>query len=222
MSKFLLSNTFFLISATILSGCGTEVSNSSSKASATNAATVVNTNSANSATPDSSKSASPATAAFSKTLELHGIKFVVESPNSATGNTVTVKPSGLDGPNEELKRNVSGPVTEAEIADLNVDRSPEVYIYVSKPGAAKGTELVAFSANNRKSMSEISVVPDDPKDMQGFKGEDEYSVVEATIVRRFPLFDSDSKKSGKIRQIQYKLKKGEASWQLAKDKVVEY
>lgn len=136
---------------------------------------------------------------------------------------MTIKPSGLEGSNEEVTRNVPGTVTDAEIADLNVDRSPEIYIYVStKVGDSRGIALIALSSNNRRSMSEISLSPDDPKDLQGFKGEDAYAVVESTLVRRFPVFDAESKKSGKTRQIQYKLKKGEAAWQLVKDKVVEY
>lgn len=224
MSKLSVSNiALFLISAVFFSGCGAGASNSTSNASTTNSTSAANTKPANSGAADSVKAPTPAAAAFSKSLELHGIKFVVESPNSATGNTVTIKPAGLEVSNDEVKRNVLGLVIDAEIADLNVDRSPEVYIYVArKAGESKGSELIAFSSNSRKSMSEVNIGADDPKDLQGFKGEDEYSVIESTLVRRFPLFDADSKRSGKTRQIQYKLKMGEAAWQLVKDKVIEY
>ena len=47
-------------------------------------------------------------------------------------------------------------------------------------------------------------------------GKDEYAVVEGSFVRRFPIA------GGKTRQIQYKLKAGEAGWLLKLDKVVEY
>lgn len=224
MSRSSFANiTSLFVAAALFSGCEASVSNSSATASTKNSTPATTNQPVNSAPGDSGKPATPAAAAFSKLLELHGIKFLVESPNSATGNTVTIKPAGLEVSNEEVKRPVSGLVTDAEIADLNVDRSPEVYVYVAmRAGETKATSLVAFSANNRKSMSEISLAPDDPKDLQGFRGEDEYSVVESTLVRRFPIYDGDSKETSKTRQIQYKLKKGEAAWQLVKDKVLEY
>lgn len=164
---------------------------------------------------------------FSKTLELQGIKFKIESPNAATGNKVTVTPSGLEITNEAATRDVDGAVYEAEIEDLNADGSPEVYVYVRGNGPDKRASLVAYSANKKKSMSEISMPAVDPqsKDFAGYNGEDEFAVVENTLVRRFPVFDgtgANAKKTGKTRQIQYKLKPGEAAWQLYPDKVVEY
>jgi len=87
--------------------------------------------------------------------------------------------------------------------------------------------LIAYSANKKKSLSDINLPADDPKskDLAGFNGGDEFAVVENSLVRRFSLYDgasSDAKKTGKTRQIQYKLKPGEASWQLVVDKVTEF
>lgn len=48
-------------------------------------------------------------------------------------------------------------------------------------------------------------------------GHDEFQVVENSLVRRFPIYkdgDSNAKPSGKMRQLQYKLKAGEAGWLL--------
>lgn len=180
-------------------------------------------NGASNANAENTASAKP----FSKTLELQGIKFTVESPNSATGNKVTIAPSGLEATNEAVTRNIDGMVYEAETEDLNADGSPEVFVYVRGNGSDKRASLVAYSTNNKKSMSEISMPAVDPqsKNYAGFNGEDEFAVVENTLVHRFPLFDgtgANAKKTGKTRQIQYKLKPGEATWQLYADKVVEY
>jgi hypothetical protein len=44
-------------------------------------------------------------------------------------------------------------------------------------------------------------------------------------MRRFPLYGKDgdaSKPTGRMRQLQYKLAKGEASWVLKLDRMVEY
>jgi hypothetical protein len=56
-------------------------------------------------------------------------------------------------------------------------------------------------------------------------GHDEFAVVESTLVQRFPLYgagDVNAKPSGRMRQLQYKLRQGEAGWVLKLDRVVEY
>ena len=184
-----------------------------------------------SGTPTTTTSPTPtptkAATAFSTTVDLHGITFKVESPNSESDNKVTVTPSGLSVSNEPVTNNVDGEVYGAEIADLNVDQSPEIYIYVRERGGKKRASLIAYSANNRKSLSEISLPAIDPasKDAVGLNGEDEFAVVENTLVRRFPLFEGTgdaAKKTGKFRQFDYKLKQGEATWVLYVRKVEEY
>ena len=56
-------------------------------------------------------------------------------------------------------------------------------------------------------------------------GYDEFSVVELTLLRRFPIYlegDTNASSSGSTRQLQYKLVAGEAGWILQLDRVVEY
>jgi len=210
-----------LSAAALLSGCGGTAPANSKATSNSNANANANAKPANTAanTDSTASTAKP----FSKTVEMHGIKFLVESPNSPTGNTVTIKPSGLTGSNEGVKRDVNGEVTEAEVGDLNIDQSPEVYVYVTKSGPGKGTDLVAYATNNKKSMSEAYLAPPDlsSPDFKGFKGENEFRVVESTLIQRFPIFDGDNT-MGKTRQIQYKLKPGQATWQIVKDKTIEF
>lgn len=54
---------------------------------------------------------------------------------------------------------ISGSVTGAEVADLNVDGSPEIYVYVTSAGSASHGSLVAYAVNRRKSLSEIYLPP---------------------------------------------------------------
>ena len=56
-------------------------------------------------------------------------------------------------------------------------------------------------------------------------GHDEFAIVETTFVQRFPIYnddDTNSNPTGGTRQIQYKLKDGEASRKFVVDKVIEY
>jgi hypothetical protein len=140
---------------------------------------------------------------------------------------VTIKPSGLQIVNDEIKKNIDGEVYGAEIGDLDIDGSPEVYVYVRDRSGAKRSSLVAYSANKKKSLSEIAIPEIDPKSKEfaGYNGDDEFAVVESRLARRFPIFEGTgaiAKKTGKMRQIQYKLKQGEATWQLTVEKTTEF
>jgi hypothetical protein len=164
---------------------------------------------------------------FQDTLELLGITFQVSSPNDGSSSTVTIVPSGLEIDNRPIERTVEGVVTGAEVADLNVDQSPEIYIYVQSAGSGSYGSLVAYAANNRKSLSEIYLRPvsDDAEASKGYMGHDEFAVVENTLVQRFPIYregDTNANPTGGTRQLQYKLVSGEAGWILRLDKVVEY
>jgi hypothetical protein len=86
---------------------------------------------------------------------------------------------------------------------------------------------VAYSANRRRSLSEIYLAPitDDATASRGYMGHDEFAVVESTLVRRFPVYkegDTNAAPSGGVRQLQYKLTPGEATWVLKLDRTVDY
>lgn len=170
---------------------------------------------------------SPPPVPFGQTLKLQGIGFRVTSANSGSINELKIVPSGLEVDHAPIVRSVEGQITRAEVADLDADGSPEVYVYIRSAGSGSYGSLVAFSANRRKSLSEIYLPPvsDDARAAQGYMGHDDFAVIEGTLVRRFPVYkdgDSNAAPSGGMRQMQYKLKRGEASWQLELDRVVEY
>lgn len=152
---------------------------------------------------------------------LQGITFQVFSPNTRSGNRLTVTPAGLESDNTPVEMDFSGIVTRIEVADINADGSPELYVY-GFDGSSQ--TLVAWSANKKKSMSQITL-PELGENAKGYRGGDEFAVVEGILGRRFPIYPDDkpeSKPTGKIRQIQYKLHQGEAGWLLKPDKVVEF
>ena len=172
--------------------------------------------------------ATPATgASFDRTLELQGIRFQVRSANNCSVNTLQIVPSGLEIDNSPIVRTISGTVTGAEVADLDVDGSPEIYVYVTSAGSGSYGSLVAYSVNRRKSLSEIYLpsVTQEGAASIGYMGHDEFAVVESVLVRRFPVYrdtDTNTKPTGGMRQLQYKLIPGEAGWVLTLDSVVEY
>ena len=78
---------------------------------------------------------------FDKTLTLQGISFRVVSVNQGSINRVTITSAGLGKDNQPVSREIDGTVTGAEVADLNGDGSPEIYVYVTSAGSGSyGTE----------------------------------------------------------------------------------
>ncbi len=160
-----------------------------------------------------------ASGGFDRQFELQGIGFRVSSPNTATNNTVAVVPTGLEIDNSPWESSVDGDVVGAEIGDLDANGSPEIYVYVrSRDPAARGS-LVGYAANNRKSLSAINLpgLSDEPAAASGYRGQDEFAVVERSLARRFPLYSGEGDAAvptGKTRQLRYRLAAGEAGWQL--------
>jgi hypothetical protein len=164
---------------------------------------------------------------FVQTLELQGFAFDVSATNEGSINQLTIIPSGLSEQQGPLKVEIDGSVINAEIADLDANGFPEIYIYVTSAGSGSYGNLVGFAVNKGKSVSEIYLPPvaEDPKHNKGYMGHDEFAVVEGTFVQRFPIYkdaDTNAQPTGKTRQLQYKLKAGEAGWVLRLDKAVEY
>jgi hypothetical protein len=164
---------------------------------------------------------------YDQTLEYGGISFHVVATGEGSIGSVTITPSGLEVDNSPITRETDGKVVLAEVADLNVDNSPEVYVYTQSAGSGSYGGLIAYAANNRKSLSEIYLPPvaENPEASKGYMGHDEFRVVENTLVQRFPVYkegDTNAAPSGGTRQLQYKLEPGEAGWVLRVDKVVEY
>ncbi|MBP7370362.1 MAG: PliI family lysozyme inhibitor of I-type lysozyme [Arenimonas sp.] len=174
------------------------------------------------------QTAAPTSApAFNKEFDLQGVHFVVQATNNGSMNTLTITPSGLTEVNDVITREIDGTVTNAEIADINADMSPEIYVWVNSAGSGSYATPIGYSANNKKSLSDIYFPPisDDKVNSKGYMGHDEFAVVEGVIVQRFPIYnegDSNAQPSGKTRQLQYKLTQGEAGWVMKLDQAMEY
>lgn len=161
-----------------------------------------------------------ANAAFKSNLSLQGISFEISSPNHNTDNTVFVTPKGLKGDHLPSSMVIDGKVTGAEIADLNRDGFPEIYIYVNSNDASKKGSLLAYASNRNQSITPIYLPPlaEDQQLNSNYAGHDEFAIVENALERRFRI-DGQNKS---YRQIQYKLKAGEAGWVLVKTRVTDF
>ena len=120
---------------------------------------------------------------FDRTLELLGIRFHITCANAGSLNMLQILPAGLEIDNSPIREEIDGTVSGAEVADLNGDGSPEIYVYVTSAGSGSYGSLVAYSANRRKSLSTIYLPPisNDPDLARGYMGHDRFAV-EAGLV----------------------------------------
>lgn len=164
---------------------------------------------------------------FQKALFLQNIGFDISTKGGGSIQQLTIKPFGLEIDNTEIQMEIDGGVVNAEIEDLNSDGFPEVLIYTVSAGSGSYGNVIGYSVNNGKSISQIYFPPisENAEASKGYMGHDEFAIVENTLVQRFRTYkesDTNNNPTGVTRQIQYKLKDGEASRKFELDKVVEY
>lgn len=177
--------------------------------------------------PTTAPQAVKAEVPFERTLQLQGVSFRVACANLGGANRLEITPQGLTIDNTPAVHDIDGVVTGAEVADLDVDGSPELYVYLAAAGEQARGSLVAYSANRGKSMSQIALpeIGADARAAAGYRGHDAFAVVENRLVRRYPVYrdgDAPQAPSGGMRQLQYRLARGEATWQLRVDRIVSY
>ena len=155
---------------------------------------------------------------FNKTFTLEGITFQVSCPNDSSLSKLTIKTKGLTH-DETITKEIDGTVSGAEVADLNKDGAPEIYVFTTSAGSGSYGTVVAYSSNHNKSISDIYFPEDDLKNkaFKGYMGHDVFSIDKNRLLRRFPVYnkdDSNAQPSGGMRQLEYELVPGEATWQL--------
>ena len=160
-------------------------------------------------------------------LNYGAIGFEVQASAGSSINQLSIKPKDLASGNEELVDELDGSAYGAELADLDGNGWPEIYVYVASAGSGSYGSLVAYAVNAGRSVTPIYLpsMEDSPETVAGYMGHDEFAVVENRLVRRFPIYregDTNAAASGGTRQLQYRLEPGEAGWILRLDRVVDY
>lgn len=153
---------------------------------------------------------------FQKVLTLQNVTFEVTSIGEGSIRQLFINTKGLSESNEGIRMEIDGSVVNAEVEDLNVDGFPELVIYTQSAGSGSYGNVIGYSVNNGKSMSQISFpdLANNKEASDGYMGHDVFLIGETNLIRKFPIYkkgDTNDNPTGGTRQIQYKLKDGEAS-----------
>ena len=164
---------------------------------------------------------------FQKTLTLQNITFDIRTTGEGSISELTIQPKGLEIDNQRIVIELDGQVINAEIEDLNSDGFPEILIYTISAGSGSYGNVIGYSVNNGKSISQIYFpeITENKEASSGYMGHDEFTIIETSLARRFPVYkdgDTNNNPTGGTRQIEYKLKDGEASRLFVINKISDY
>jgi hypothetical protein len=157
---------------------------------------------------------------------LQGVTFTVSSKGEGSVRQLTIATSGTPQAIAPIRQEILGSVSGVEVADLDANGLPEVYVFITSAGSGSYGSVEGWALNKgQRSLSTIHMPELSGQAAQGYQGHDEFAVVELTLAHRFPIYrpgDSNAKPTGGTRQISYKLVPGEASWQLKPMRVDTY
>lgn len=136
---------------------------------------------------------------------------VLCSNKGAEKNITSISPIGFENTAREISIEIKGRIAKAEVDDLNNDGYPDLVLYVYNGGAKNTGTVLGISSDKNQGFMPIFFpdLTDDQKLRVGYMGNDEFSLMEGTLMRRFPLYNNTDtaniKLTGMMRQIQYRV-----------------
>lgn len=133
----------------------------------------------------------------------------------AEKNSATINPIGFENTAREISIDIKGRITRAEVDDLNNDGYPDLVIYIYNGGTKNTGTVIGVSSDKNQGFAPIFFpdLADDQKLKVGYMGNDEFSLMEGTLMRRFPVYNTTDTANiiptGITRQIQYRVVPGD-------------
>ncbi|MFM9019905.1 MAG: hypothetical protein ACKOOA_01140 [Sediminibacterium sp.] len=153
---------------------------------------------------------------YDSTLKLGKAGFKISCNNkNPEKNNLSIAPVGFENGARDVSFEVKGRVNKAEVDDLNMDGFPDLIIYVNLPGDKPKLNIIAISSDKNQGFLPIYFpdILDDAKIKPGYKGGDEYYLMEGNLVRRFPIYNTQDtaniQPTGMYRQVMYRVGMGE-------------
>ncbi|HTQ65045.1 MAG TPA: hypothetical protein VMI12_09615 [Puia sp.] len=152
---------------------------------------------------------------YDSTLKMGRVGFrVVCNNKNDDQNELSIRLIGFDHSSRDPDFYIKGRVQKSEIDDLNNDGFPDLVVYLSTGQNGIYGAVYAFASEQNKSVIPFAL-PDvmlDGKLNPGYKGHDEFSLMEGSLMQKFPLYkpgDEQDKPTGGSRVILYQMVKSE-------------
>lgn len=156
--------------------------------------------------------------AFRRQLAWRDIRFTLQCDCRSSLNTLLLR---MDGPRQrqQLQLALEGSISGAELADLNADGRPELYLYLQSAGSGSYGSVLTLLLDARQQLQQLPALPPLAADAagQGYMGHDQFEIAGQRLLRRFPLYrpqDSNTTPTGGWRELRYRLAASGDGWQL--------
>jgi hypothetical protein len=150
---------------------------------------------------------------YDSTLKIGKVGYRVFCMNrSVDKNAISIRPIGFKSEGRDINLDLKGKVASSEIEDLNNDGFPDLVVYVTEKSG--NTNLFSIASKDNETIEPI-ILPDITNDMQmskGYRGGDDYKLVEGILFRKFPVYEADTAiktPTNKVRQILYRVIRGD-------------
>lgn len=155
--------------------------------------------------------------AYDSTMKLGKAGYRVRCSNKKPDkNSITIGTIGFESSAvRDFDTEIKGRVNKAEVDDLNNDGFPDMVLYVINASDRNKGQVVGVSSVNNERIMPILFpdILDDAKLRVGYNGEDEFKLLQGTLLRTFQVYDltdkANPKPTGIYRNIQYRVVPGE-------------
>lgn len=158
----------------------------------------------------------PAQSQFSKALRFDVYRFAVTAADTGRVRDVQVKAYRGELLLTNFRVRVDGAITGAEVADLDNNRFPELYIYSTSDGSGSFGRVYGWQFFPER---KVDIVPANWRNAmpQGYMGHDSLWVERNMLCRRFPIYqpgNANAEPSGGFQIMRYKLRATGAAFSL--------
>ncbi len=161
----------------------------------------------------------PAYFRYTKSLRFNIYTFSVTAADTGRVRTVQIKAYRGELLLTNFRIRVDGAVVGAEVADLDNNRFPELYLYSTSDGSGSFGRVYAWQFLPERK-ADITIPNWQPPVSDGYMGHDSLWVEPAILCRKYPVYysgDANAEPSGGDRMIRYKLKPVGAGFSLVEE-----
>src|ERR1700761_910228 len=135
--------------------------------------------------------------------------------NNVTTNQLSIRPIGFESPaSETINIPMRGRIASLDVDDLNRDGQADLVLFLYTDSAATHGTAFALISDGKTTLNPCAL--NDPtfdgKINSGYRGHDQYTLLEGTDLLRLPLYkqaDKDDQPTGGRRVVQYNFTKDE-------------
>ncbi|GAB3950633.1 hypothetical protein GCM10028805_29090 [Spirosoma harenae] len=159
---------------------------------------------------------------YSKTLQFNVYKFSVTAPDTGRVREAVIKAYRGELLLTNFRVRVDGALTGAEVADLDNNRFPELYLYSTSYGSGSFGKVYAWQFLPER-LAAITLKNWQSPAAQGYMGHDSLWVEKSILCRKYPIYqagDANAEPSGGSRMMRYQLQAIGAGYTLVSDESI--